>query len=334
MRVAWLIWIAVIGLLFPARGLPTGTAHDNSTELVPQPPSAAKQPDPELDMALIYEQANDYKDAEAHFALAARDANVREVALRGLQRVIAALKVEKERTETQMLDTADFYGSEDLWDKAEESYGSVSTSDSEAIRKRAMTGLQRTLRERSAERAYGAIGEWIKRGAEFAAFLLAVVLVVRYISILLRRRRSIRLFPFVAPTDEQSKRLAFSLAYARASLQDPAASPLLSGPASLFVTLPSFSEDLPEVEDLEIAVAKIPFASLARIFGSAVVEVHGGFDGGKPLGNGYSMITTRGSRTPQFQQWPIRIGAADEQRAITDFAYHVLVEAVVAHAVS
>jgi hypothetical protein len=134
--------------------------------------------------------------------------------------------------------------------------------------------------------------------------------------------------PFAAPTDELAKGLDIHLRYARAMMQDPALSPAGQVPASLVENLLTFADETESIEDLEIAGSKVPFASLAKLFGRPRIQVTGGFDGVAPIGNAYSIVKGHDDGAYVFIQHTIRVGEPSEQRRdLLDFAYDVIVKA-------
>jgi len=292
---------------------------------VPKPPNA------DLEMAKIYAGLFDWKDAEIHFAAAAKDPICQKEALAGLEKA----RRNVDATQTAVLETGRLYESEHLWPKAEDLYRAVAIDPStrDETRSAVAARLSAALKAQKWERRKTEWKETVKTIAEAIAFLIALVLLIATAWAIWRRRRAIRIDQFSAPTDELANGLAINLKYARAMMQNPTLSPAGPMPAALVANLMSFSDEINPIEDLEIAGAKIPFSALSSLFGQPAVQVSGAFDGVAPFGYAYSIIRTRNGTADSFHQQLIRVGVPHQQRHdLLDFAYDVVVRATSAYA--
>lgn len=289
----------------------------------------------ELEVARAYMDAKEYKTAEEYFILAAKQQKVRKQALEGLREALKlghdAKEKERQQKENQTLETAELYESNGMWSKSEDSFRSLIAPGTDHVTE-AKAGLARALNEQWRENLYSKISECIKRILEALALIVASCLLFAYVRILFKRRKSVEILPFVAPTEEFKNRLSAGLAYARAAMLDPAASPATTVPASLVAGLPPFIDDLPELEDLEIGGAKLPLAAISKIWGTPRVEARSGADGLEPLGSGYSVMKIRGREMPRFHKWQIRATPPNALRDdVRDFSYNVLIEVLSAY---
>jgi tetratricopeptide (TPR) repeat protein len=159
--------IAVVALNLPtgAAQLPSLT-HGHPVRSVDENAGNA-----DLDVAVSYEQAGDYKTAATYFASAAKSGETRALALAGLKRAESALRAEEKDKDVQALLLGKLYMSQRLWSKAEDSYKAALGSNSEQIRRQALDGLADAIREQTPNRA-GEVLEFVKRLAELIAILL------------------------------------------------------------------------------------------------------------------------------------------------------------------
>lgn len=289
----------------------------------------------ELEIARAYMNAKEYKTAEGYFILAARQQRVRKQALEGLVEALQlghdAKEKERQERESQILEAAKLYESNGMWVKSEDSFKSLIAPGTAHLTD-AKEGFANALNEQWRENLFSEISEWIKRLLEVLALILAFCLLAAYVRILFKRRKSVEILPFVAPTDEFRNRLSASLAYARAAMLDPAGSPATTVPASLVAGLPPFIDELPELEDLEIGGAKLPLAAISKIWGTPAVEARSGADGLDPVGSGYSVMKIRGQKTLRFHKWQIRATPPNALRDdVRDFSYNVLIEVLSAY---
>jgi hypothetical protein len=311
------------------------SAAQTPSSCAPSPRRGAAPVGPELEIACAYMNAHEYKTAEGYFVSAAKQRKVKKQALEGL---VEALKLEhdvkeKERQEKErhILEAAKLYESNRMWNKAEDGFKSLIAPETDHITE-AKEGFARALDEQWRENLISKIIEGIKRFVEVVALLLAFCLLFVYVRTLFKRRRSVEILPFVAPTDDFRDRLSAGLAYARAVMLDPAGSPAITLPASLVAGLPSFTDELPELADLEIGGAKLPLAAISKIWGTPAIEARGGADGLDPVGSGYSVMKIRGKDAPRFQRWQIRATPPSAFRDdVRDFSYNVLVEVLSAY---
>jgi hypothetical protein len=289
----------------------------------------------ELEIAWAYMNAKEYKTAEEYFILAAKQPRVRKQALEGLVEALQlgqdAKERERQEREGQILETAKLYECNGMWSKSEDSFKSLIVPGTDHLAE-AKEGFARTLDEQRGEHLFSEISEWIKRSLEIVALILALCLLSAYVHILFKRRKSVEILPFVAPTDDFRNKLSASLAYSRAAMLDPAGSPATTVPASLVAGLPPFIDELPELEDLEIGGAKLPLAAISKIWGTPAVEARSGADGMDPVGSGYSVVKIRGQETPRFHKWQIRATPPSALRDdVRDFSYNVLIEVLSAY---
>jgi tetratricopeptide (TPR) repeat protein len=299
------------------------------------PRRAAAPVGPELEIARAYMNAKEYKSAEMYFILAAKQQSVRKQALEGLVEALqlGEKAVEKDRQEKErlILEIAKLYESNGMWSKSEDSFKSLIVPETNQLTE-AKEGFARSLDEQRREKLLSERGEWIKRGIETVGLILAFCLLFAYVGILFKRRKSVEILPFVAPTDDFRNRLSASLAYARAAMLDPAGSSATTVPASLVAGLPPFIDELPELDDLEIGGTKLPLAAISKIWGTPAVEARSGADGMDPVGSGYSVVKIRGQEPARFHKWQIRATPPNALRDdVRDFSYNVLIEVLSAY---
>jgi hypothetical protein len=333
MKVAKTVVLAlVVALAAPVLGW---TAETCTSKPGVQEPST-NPGNADLELAERYAGLGDWKDAETHFAAAAKDPASRVEAL-------ACIEMARRNEDAAVLETGKHYESEHLWSRAEDLYRTAATDPSlaEETRKKAASRLSALLQAQTWDQEWTEWKEKVKDPTEaivgvvveVGAFLLALVILVATILSIAKSRRIILIHPFAAPTDELAKGLNIHLKYARTMMQNPALSPAGQMPAALVGNLLTFDDEIEPIEDLEIAGSKIPFASLAKLFGRPAIRVSGGFDGVAPFGYAYSVVKTHDGRADALLQHTIRVGVPSLQRRdLLDFAYDVMVSASSANA--
>jgi hypothetical protein len=292
---------------------------------------SAKPRNADLEMAKIYAGLSDWKDAETHFAVAAKDPAYQKEALAGLEKA----RWNVDAAQAAVLEAGGLYESEHMWSKAEDLYrvAAIDSSMRDETRSAIAVRLAAVLKAQRWEREFDSWKKGVETAFEAVVFAIGVILLFATIHSIWRRRRAIHIYPFAAPSEELANGVAVNLKYARAMMQNPALSPAGSMPAPLVANLMTFNDEVDPIEDLEIAGSKIPFSSLANLFGRPAIQVSGGFDGVAPLGYAYSIVKTHNASADSFHQQSIRVGAPNQQRRdLLDFAYDVLVRATSAYA--
>jgi hypothetical protein len=321
-------WVTLIVILAAAAALQMPAWGDTCAAV-----SAVQQPsmttvNADLELARKFAALGDWKDAEAHFAAAAKDpASQREA--------LACIEVARHNEDIGLLQTGQIYESEHQWLKAQDLYRAAAADPSSGneARKVLDARLAAALQAERRENRWAEWKEWIKNAAEAIVFCLALIILSATVRSILKSRRTILVHPFIAPTDELAKGLNGHLKYAWAMMQNPALSAAGQVPVPLVENALQFADEFEPIEDLEIAGSKVPFASLAKIFGRPSIRVSGGFDAVAPLGTAYSVVTTPDGRADSFVQRTIRVGVPDQQRHdLLDFAYDVIIRVCSAYA--
>ena len=166
---------------------------------------------------------------------------------------------------------------------------------------------------------------WAGNLAWAAGLLAAVVLLFAALWEIWKRRQGTVIRDFVAPKDELAKGMALKLKYARATMRNPALSPVGAMPAPLVKNLFLFEDEVPAIEDLDLAGTTVPFAALTKLFGEPRVQVSGGYDGQAPKGLAYAEIRSRQYGLVALRRKEIRVGTPSETADTLDFAYDVVV---------
>lgn len=319
-RLPILVLLTAILYAAPARALGESGPKPTADEV------AVDTCDGELLLANTFAGLGDWKDAEMHFVAAAKAEKCR-------QQGLAGIKAAKSNEEAILLQKGEIYESEDQWSKAEDLYGAVVSDPGigDATRNVASNRLKSVLQAQAQERAWSgardSVAEWVKDAFALLAFALSLFLLIFTARSVWASRSVILIHPFDAPTDELAKGMNIQLRYARATMNNPAFSRAAQMPPFLIENL-RFSDEVDPIEDLEIAGSKIPFSSLAKLFGRPRVRVTGGFDGVAPVGNAYSIVQSYNSREDVFIRREIRVGEPSQQRLdLLDFAYDVIIRA-------
>jgi hypothetical protein len=292
---------------------------------IPQSPTSPVNTD--LLLAKEFASLGDWKDAEAHFANAAKDPNSQKEAL-------ACIDMARTKVDAARLRAGQLFESGHQWSKAEELYRTAIADPATSSETREVFGerLKASLETEHREDLWTTGSEWVKDGVETVVFILAVILFLATVGSIYKSRKRILIHPFTAPSDELAKGLNNYFRYARSMMQNPALSPAGQVPAVLVEDLLTFDDEIEPIEDLEIAGSKVPFASLSRLFGRPLIRVTGGFDGVEPLGNAYSVVKTHDGSADAFVNHTIHMGVPSVQRRdLVNFAYDVLVKASSAH---
>lgn len=311
------------------------TSAPGSAKADPPMPSGKPSCSRELEMAQDYARIHDWKDAESQFRAAAEDSDLPEKcrwqAFKGLQlaqnvRIAAQLEV------------GQVYEAKHQLRQAEELYktllldATIGDATREVARGRLEAILSTQANKHKLPDLRHSVTEWIKDIAAALAFILSSVLLFAAIWSVWRRRRLVLIEIFTAPTEELTKTIGIQLRYARSVINEPALSPAAQMPPFLLENL-RFSDEVDDIEDVEIAGSKIPFAALGRIFGQPRVMVRGGFEGAEPIGLAHCVLETRHGLSDSFLWRAIRVGVPNEQRLdLLNFAYDVMVRAYLAHA--
>lgn len=293
----------------------------------PQSPTSPANTD--LVLAKEFASLGDWKDAEAHFADAAKYPNPNSQ-----MEALACLETAHIKLGAALLQAGELFESEHQWSKAEDLYRTAVADPATNRETREVLG-ERLKASLEAERRedWWAIGsDAVKDAVEATVFVLALILFVATVTSIYKSRKRILIYPFTAPTDELAKGLNNYFRYARSMMQNPALSPAGQVPAVLVEDLLTFDDEIEPIEDLEIAGSKVPLASLSKLFGRPLIRVTGGFDGIEPLGNAYSVVKTHDGSADAFVNHTIQMGVPSVQRRdLVNFAYDVLVKASSAH---
>jgi hypothetical protein len=207
------------------------------------------------------------------------------------------------------------------------------------VRKSAADGLATALKAQEPDRRNASLKEWTERIRGLVEFLFwALVLLIGFFlasaiwNTISRMRKAILFHDFSTPSDETSRGLAILFKQARARMQNPSLSPVTVMPAVLIRNLPTFSDEVEPIEDLELGGAKIPFAAIAGVWGQPKIQISGGFDGLSPLGDIFAVIKRRGDNQPIYREQVVRTGVPSQQRSdLFDFAYDVIIRSSTAY---
>lgn len=160
---------------------------------------------------------------------------------------------------------------------------------------------------------------------------------VRLIGSIWTTRRSIKVFPFLAQSDEASKEIVFWLAHARASLRSATPTPgavLMVSYSLPYVDLPGLPSDVPEIEDPSLGETKLPLKDLLTALGRPRVRISGGWTTGAAGGSAYAEIERRrrwhGCAVHSIVSHPLGHGAA-QASDLEHFSCDVLIRAAKAH---
>jgi hypothetical protein len=295
----------------------------------------------DLEMAKVYLRLRDWSEAEQHFVSATKDPISEPEALLGLEAARREADNERRVGIAAPLGVAKLYEKNDIEPKAEEIYRSTATNSSapEDVRKSAADELATSIKAQEWDRRYAWLKEWterVKGGVEFGFWALVVligVFLARAIwNTLSRRRKAILFHDFSTPSDETSRGLAILFKQARARMQNPSLSPVTVMSPVLIRNLPTFSDEVEPIEDLELGGAKIPFAAIAKVWGEPKIQISGGFDGLSPLGGIFAVIKRRDDNQPIYWEQVVRTGVPSQQRSdLFDFAYDVIIRSSTAY---
>ncbi len=302
----------------------------------PKKPVKVEHVNADLEMAKIYAGMKNWPEAETHYVLAAQDPASRKEALAGLAEVRKRFNADKLAGEAAALTVAKSYADRDIQPEAEKLYQGSATNAavSEGTRGAARAGLAKALDAQETDRLFASIKEWTERVKSsmeslfwVIALLLGFFLACTALQAIARRRKLILLHEFKSSSDEASRALSVTLQHARARMQHPALAPGRM-PGFLLLTMPTFSDELEPIEDLELGGSKIPFAALAKEWGRPRVQISGGFDAGKPAGEIFAVIEAKRASEQIYLNQAVRTQVpAQQQRDLFDFAYDVIVKA-------
>jgi len=300
-----------------------------------------EQSNVDLEIAKIYVGLKNWPEAESHYVLAAKDPSSRREALAGLANVRSKFNAEKLVGETAPLAAAKSYDDRDIHPKSEDLYRNTATNSAitDETRKSALAGLEKALDSQKRDRMFTAVKEWterIKSGLEFLFWLIALILgciLAGTAGRAIWKRRQIILFQeFKASSEDASRALSIILKHARARMQNPALAPGRT-PGFLLLKMPTFSDELEPIEDLELGGSKIPFAAIAKELGKPKVQINGGFDASQPTGEIFAVIDGRGAKDQIYLNQAVRTQVPNQQQGdLFDFAYDVIVKASGAYA--
>jgi tetratricopeptide (TPR) repeat protein len=284
--------------------------------------------------AEFYERLGEFLKAEQEFvnATKAADPRIRARALAGIER---ALGRARQATAGTALSDADAYVRREEWDRALESLSAASRIATGDDQRRAIQGLQ-TVEQRLS---------WKRRAERFDAFVLwlgriaAVALVTWWISRLIRSirasRRSIKVFPFVAPKEEEAQEMAFWFALVRSKFRGAAPMPgavLMVSYNLPYVDLPGLPSDVPEIDDPTVGDTKLPLKDFMTHWGRPLVRISGGWSSAVTTGRAYAEVERRrfwhGYSVRSSVSRSIAAGAATDLEL---FSYDVLIRASEAH---
>lgn len=303
--------------------------------------SAQKHVNADLEIAKVYMRLKNWSEAEEHFVLAARDPLSQTEALTGLENARSEIDAEKDMGETAPMGVAKLYEDNDIQDKAEAIYQSAATNStvSEDTRKSAAEGLARILKAQGGDRFFSSVKVWSERIEGLvesffwvAALLLSFVLAWHIGGAIFKRRKAVLFQDFITPSEELSRSLSIIFKQARSRMQNPSLSPIGAMSAVLVQHMPTFSDEVEPIEDLEIGGAKLPFAAIARLWGEPRIQISGGFDGLSPLGSIFATIKRRGGEQEIHRDQIVRTGVPSQQRGdLFDFAYDLIVRSSTAY---
>jgi hypothetical protein len=277
-------------------------------------------------MAKVYAKLFAWPEAESHFALAAQDPSVQKEALAGLEEARRNIVKDRSIADARVMETGDAYLRQDLDAKAEEVYRGAATNSalSSTTRAQAVNRLLESLAAQRFERSLANLKDGVVNLLWLLTFALGLLLLYLALRTIRRSRRSTVIRTFVAPKDEIARNLSTKMKYARAIMRNPALSPVGVMPAALLQDLFLFEDELATIEDLELAGAKIPFASLAKVFGEPKVEVTGGYDGASGSAMVFAEIKMRDAVTRDLCEARIAVGTPAEEADLLNFIYDVL----------
>jgi hypothetical protein len=307
-----------------------------------RPPSSATRVPPitaeqtALRLAGVYEEVHELAKAEEQFVMASRsqDPKLVDSAVEGLRRVRAKMRQEADET---ALATAKEYEHLGRWELAQSEYAAAIKATSGAVRQSAVDGLRKVDRELSWNRAATVTDAWVLWVGKGVAVVLVVLWLPTVWSWVIASRGSIKVFPFIAPSDEAGKEILFWLAYARSKLrgrpEPPPGAVLMVAASSLpYIDLPNLPSEVTDIANLDLGTGKVGLKDALQVVARPKTRISGGWVRGTSGGLAYAELEARHWRGYGFQSRVVQpISAAGQAADLELFGYDVLIHAVEAH---
>lgn len=289
----------------------------------------------DIEVAQRYEKLHRWKEAEQEYLAAGHNGAVcvKKMALDGIRRIEPYRPADD--APGFEFDLAEFYASQGDWKNAEQHYAAAGKDALPTVKAAAIAAVRKVYEHQEFQHQVEDFDRW----AGYLARLLGLFLVPLILYGIVQVWSAIRCEPFLAPREEDSRRIGFSLADTREMLPDLMAPLMKATRANVIdilplIILPGLDGKFGEpIEDLEVGEAKLPIGKWAAILRRPKVKIEGRWNVGGTMGSAHARIALRAGffwfRERRVCQAPVASAAGDLQELdLMLFSCDVLVKAV------